>query len=303
MFPADLNMRLLQIFDEVFRTRSVSRAAENLDVGQPSISMGLAKMRAHFGDPLFVRTSAGMEPTPMAQQLSPIVHGALQLLDQALGTEATFDPATSERRFCVATTDVTQTLVLPRLLERFSREAPNVSLRVVRINDQALRGLESGEVDLVLGYVPEMRSGHYQQRLLARDFVCIASSRHPRIGKTLPLAMFDAEAHVVVTASGSGLQHADHILAARRVKRRIKLEVPNLIGLDAIIANSELLATVNRSVGQLFAMGGGVRVFEHPVKLPGYLVKQHWHERYHLDPGSQWLRRAVADIMKHTRLI
>lgn len=303
MSPADLNMRLLQIFDEVFRTRSVSRAAEHLDIGQPSISMGLAKLRAHFGDPLFVRTSAGMEPTPMAQQLAPTMHGALQLLDQALGTEASFNPATSERDFCVSMTDITQTLVLPLLLERFRREAPNVSLRVVRITDQTLRGLEAGEVDLVLGYVPEMRSGLYQQRLLARDFVCIASSRHPRIGKTLPLATFDAEGHVVVTASGSGLRHADEILAARRTKRRIQLEVPDLVGLDAIIANSELLATVNRSVGRLFSSDGRVRMFEHPVKLPSYLVKQHWHQRYHLDPGNRWLRRVVAEIMESARLI
>lgn len=303
MSPADLNMRLLQIFNEVFRTRSVSKAAESLDLGQPSISMGLAKLRTHFGDPLFVRTSSGMDPTPMAQELAPTVLGALQLLEQALGTDPTFEPATSERRFCIAMTDITQTLVLPRLLARFSLEAPNVSLQVVRITEQSLRGLESGEVDLVLGYVPQMRSGHYQQRLLARDFVCIASSRHPRIGKTLSLATFNAEAHVMVTAGGSGLQHADQILAARRVKRRVQLEVPDLIGLDAIIANSELLATVNRSVGQLFAAGGEVRVFEHPVKLPSYLVKQHWHERYHLDPGNQWLRSVVADIMRNARLI
>lgn len=303
MSPADLNMRLLQVFDEVYRTHSVSRAAENLDVGQPSISMSLAKMRAHFGDPLFVRTSGGMEPTPMAQQLAPTVHRALLLLAEALGTQTTFDPGTSERSFCIAMTDITQTLVLPRLLERLSGEAPNVSLRVVRITDQALRGLESGEVDLVLGYVPQMRSGVYQQRLLARDFVCVASSRHPRIDKTLSLAAFNAEAHVLVTASGSGLQHADQILTARHVRRRIQLEVPNLIGLDEIVAGSELLATVNRSVGKLFAMNGRVRMFEHPVKLPSYLVKQHWHERYHLDPGNEWLRRVVADIMKHSRLI
>lgn len=300
MTPADLNMRLLQIFDAVYSSRNVSRAAEALDISQPSISMGLGKLRAHFGDPLFVRTSSGMEPTPTAQQLITSVRGALQLLEQTLGTQPKFDPATSERHFRICMTDITQMVVLPHLLARFKRDAPNVSLSVHRITEQALRGLETGDIDIVLGYVPTVGSGVYQQRLLTRDFVCIASSQHPRIRKTLPLAMFDAEAHVVVMAAGSGLRRAEEVLSARKVKRRVALEVPDLLGLDTLIGDSEFLATVNRSVGKLFASLGKVRMYEHPVKLPSYPIKQHWHERYHLDPANQWLRRLIAEIMSPT---
>ncbi|MCW5652183.1 LysR family transcriptional regulator [Hydrogenophaga sp.] len=297
MSPTELNMRLLQVFHEVYRTRSVSRAADELGISQPSISLGLAKLRAHFGDPLFVRTSAGMEPTPYGQQLVTPIRGVLQLLDQTLGTRPAFEPAASDRNFRVCMTDITQTVVLPHLLERLKRDAPNVSLAILRITDVALKGLESGDVDLVVGYVPEPPAGVYQQRLMMRDFVCIASSRHPRVRKTLSLAAYDAERHVVVTASGTGLRRAEEVLAARKVKRQVALEVPDLLGIDAIVANSEFLATVNRPVGQLLARAGHIRVFEHPVKLPSYLVKLHWHERYHLDPGNQWLRRVIAEIM------
>ena len=44
------------------------------------------------------------------------------------------------------------------------------------------------------------------------------------------------------------------------------------------------------------ARRGKVRWLDHPLKLPTYPVKQHWHERYHLDSRNQWLRRIVADV-------
>lgn len=297
MSPIDLNMRLLQIFDEVHRTRSVSKAAERLETSQPSVSLGLGKLREHFGDPLFVKTSSGMDPTPCAQQLLPTIRSALELQSQILGMKSSFDPGSSDRLFRICMTDVTQMVVLPHLLERLKRTAPGVSIEVHRITEQTVRSLETGQIDLVVGFIPALGAGFYQQRLLMRDFVCIASSRHPRVKKTMSLATFDAEAHVVVTAGGSGLQHAEETLLARKAKRRVLLRVPDLLGLGPIIANSELLATVNRPVGHLLASKEGLRVFEHPVKITRYPVKQHWHERYHLDLPNQWLRQMMAEIM------
>ncbi|WP_454643782.1 LysR family transcriptional regulator [Bradyrhizobium liaoningense] len=297
MRPNELSMRLLQVFEEVYRTRSVSRAATELDISQPAISLALVKLRSHFHDPLFVRTSLGMEPTPFSQELISSVRNALRMLEKALGTTQKFHPFTATRRFTISMTDITQMLVLPLLLELIKSEAPGVTLGVARITGQSGRALESGEVDLVVGYVPSIGSGIYQRRLLMRDFVCIASSRHPRIRRTLSLSTFNAEGHLVVTASGSGLQHAEKVLGARRVKRRILLQVPDLLGLDRLVGETELVATVPRPVGLYLALEGRVRVFEHPVKIPGYPVKLHWHERFHHDPANQWFRSLLAEIM------
>ena len=64
-----LDVRLLNVFDEIYKTRSVSRAADNLGLGQPAVSIALGKLRTHFKDPLFVRTSTGMDPTPFGEGL------------------------------------------------------------------------------------------------------------------------------------------------------------------------------------------------------------------------------------------
>ena len=64
----NIDLRLLGILAELRRTRSVSHTAENLGLSQSAVSMSLARLRKHFSDPLFVRTSKGMEPTPYADE-------------------------------------------------------------------------------------------------------------------------------------------------------------------------------------------------------------------------------------------
>src|SRR5437016_3777396 len=112
----DVDLRLLAIFEEIYRTKSVSQAAENLGLSQPTISIGLAKLRKFFNDPLFVRTSSGMEPTPQAIKLGVPVAEALDQLKQALRHHIVFDPATSARCFRVCMTDISQVVLLPKLL-------------------------------------------------------------------------------------------------------------------------------------------------------------------------------------------
>jgi len=75
-----LDTRLLVLFDEVCRTQSMTRAAENLGVSQPTASIWLGKMRRQLGDPPFVRTSAGVRPTPRADALIEAVRELLASL-------------------------------------------------------------------------------------------------------------------------------------------------------------------------------------------------------------------------------
>jgi LysR family transcriptional activator of mexEF-oprN operon len=60
----DVDLNLLVAFEALMQTRSVTRAAQRLRVGQPSASHALKRLRELLDDPLFVRAPAGMTPTP-----------------------------------------------------------------------------------------------------------------------------------------------------------------------------------------------------------------------------------------------
>src|ERR1041384_6509367 len=141
----NIDLKLLAVVTELHKTRSVSQTAENLDLSQSSISMSLAKLRKHFNDPLFVRTSSGMDPTPHAVELIGCRKNAEDLLQTALDLHLVFDPMTSERRFNLYSTDIAQVTLMPRLMQRLGSVAPNVGINLRRLSEATPKLLESGE--------------------------------------------------------------------------------------------------------------------------------------------------------------
>jgi len=292
----NLDLRLLMVFDEVYKSAHISRAAQNLGMGQPAISMGLRKLRAHFGDPLFVRTSRGMLPTPMAQGLIPYVRETLALLQTTLDYRTRFDPATSRRAFRVSMNDISQVVALPDLLRLAGRDAPSVRIDVNPVTQDTPRLLETGGVDLAIGFIPTLEAGFYQQKLLDEVFVCIARADHPRVGRRLTLRQFQAERHMVVSTVGTGHSRVEQTLDELGLQRQVALRVPNFTGLTANVENTDYLVVVPRRLGLFLQARGRVKVLALPFRLPGYQVMQHWHERYARDPGNRWLRGLVAGI-------
>lgn len=291
------DLRLLKVFDEIYKSGSVTRAAINLGLGQPTVSVGLAKLREHFGDPLFVRTSGGMGPTPVGEELVAPIRAAIEALETALGHQASFDPRTATRSFCIAMTDISQIVLLPSLLGRLRELAPGVRVAVAGLSADTARALESGEADLALGFMPQLEVGFYQQALFHQDYVCLASVVHPRIRDSLERAAFEAEEHAVVTTSGTGHLIVDAEITRQKITRRVALRVPNFLGAVSVVEATDLLVTVPRRLGELVTRHGRCRAFPAPFELPAYFVKQHWHERYHKDPANRWLRGLVYDLL------
>ena len=294
---AKLDLDWLNVFVEVYKTQSVSRAAERLGMAQANASIALNKLRRHFDDRLFSRTSRGMEPTPYAQKVYPDVAASVQRLAELLGPRASFDASSAQRKFRISMTDISEIVVLPTLINHLHAVAPGVRIEAEKISTDSPRRLESGDVDLAVGFMPDLEAGFYQQTLFKQDFVCLASKRHPRVQSRPNKRAFLAEGHIVVTTSGTGHSIVDKVLARRGSARSIVLELPSFLGVARIVAQTELLVIVPRRLGETLALQERVHVFEPPLALPTYSVKQHWHERFHADAGNAWLRKTMADLL------
>ena len=298
----DIDIKLLTIFQELARTRSVTRAAESLGLAQPTVSIALGKLRKRFGDPLFVRTSRGMQPTPLAIELLQPIGDALGLLAQAMRHHIAFDPRASDHGFRICMTDISQIVLLPHLLNTLRDTAPAVRIDVLHITEATARLLESGEADLAIGFMPQLDAGFYQQTLFTQRYVCMLRADHPRIADKLGLKRFLAESHIQVTMSGTGHRLIDQVLEERGIARKIALRLPNFLGLAAIVGSTDLLVTVPALLGHTLEGTRNVKTLKSPIDFPRYAVKQHWHERFHRDPRNRWLRGVVAQLFaKHER--
>jgi DNA-binding transcriptional LysR family regulator len=291
-----MDMRLLTVFDEVYKTRSVSKAADNLDLAQTSVSLALARLRRQFNDPLFVRTSEGMVPTPHAQQLVQPLRDALELLRRATRQQVLFEPKVSTRAFKISMTDISNIEFLPGLMHRLEALAPSVHIQILRIAPDTPKLLESGESDLALGYMPELEAGFYQQRLFEQGFVCVVRKDHPKVGGRMTTKVYADGRHVAITAPGTGHSLAEEALGKLHVTRRVALSLPTLPGLGNLIENTDLIATIPESVASTLIRIARVKIVLATFDLPRFSIKQHWHERYHHDPANQWLRSVIAEL-------
>lgn len=298
---AKLDLDWIGVFVEIYRTRNVSRAAERLGIAQATASVMLGKLRAHFDDRLFARTPRGMEPTPRAQALYPELAMILSRLDALRVAGTAFEPATSRRRFRIAMTDISEAVLLPTLLALLQREAPGMEIDARPSDESTARQLESADVDLAVGFLPQLEAGFHEQTLFVQDFVCLASATHPRVKERLTRDALESETHVTVPQPGTGHTLLDRSLARHGIERRIALRVRTFLGAAQIVAETDLLAIVPRRLGEALSNTERIRRFELPVTLPGYAVKQHWHERMHEDPGHCWLRRSMARLFSTPR--
>lgn len=293
---AKLDLDWIRVFVEVYKTRSVSRAAQHLGMAQAGASIALNKLRHHFDDRLFTRTSLGMEPTPHAERIYPELNEALRHLERARGKAEAFLPAEATRSFRVCMTDISEMVLLPSLIDHLQQVAPGVSLEVEKITADSRRQLESGDVDLAVGFMPDMEAGFYQQALFGQRYACLAAATHPRVQGTLSRQALAREGHIVITTSGTGHAIVDKVLARHKLERRVVLRVPSFLGVARIVAQTELLAVVPGLLADVLIVQEPVQRLEMPVPLPAYKIKQHWHERFNADSGNVWLRQTVATL-------
>jgi len=295
----NIDTKLLRVFDEIRRTGSVSAAAERMGMSQSTMSFFLAKLRELFDDPLFVRTTSGMAPTARALELEGRVTAALAAV-QALLEPPVFLPAASDRVFRLCMTDISHIVLLPRIVNRLRDAAPAVRIEIFRIGPDTPARMESGEADLSIGFMPQLDAGFYRQRLFEQDFVCVAGPRHPRIRRTFTRADFAREGHVDVSPSTTSQLIVEQAIRRAGLERQVVLRLPSYLGLAAIIAQTDFVATVPSLLGEIVARQEDLRVHAPPIPIERYAVNQYWHARFHRDPGHAWLRQTLAELFMDT---
>jgi DNA-binding transcriptional LysR family regulator len=300
----ELDLNLIPFLVALDETRNVSRAGALLGVSQPRVSAALGKLRDYFGDPLFVRTSRGMEPTPCALALAPAARDALARIERGLVAPHDFDPAASTHTFSIALSDVGEIVFLPRLLQEFARRAPHANLRSVSLSHSEVeRELESGGIHLAVGYFPDLGgTNFFQQRLFTHRFICLMRRDHPLAARRLTLDRFLGCGHAVVRAEGRSQEVLEKYLAKRRLSRRAVLETPHFTSLPYILSRTDLIATVPHAIGYAYANEhASIVLVDPPLPLPHFDLRQHWHRKFHNDARTLWLRGLIAELFNDAR--
>jgi len=294
---AAVDLNLLVAFEALLEERNVTRAGRRIGLAQPSMSSALTRLRALFGDELFIRTAAGMRPTARALALARPIGEALSQIRQTLAPEVSFEPATARRRLTIAVTDYGDLVVVPALVALLRQEAPGIDLVVRPISDGAasLAALERGDVEaLIGGHLPDSPRV-VRRRLFEEDFVCIRDKTHatPLTADDyvrLPHALFSA-------AGGDGSPSVvDAILAMEGRKRRVAVTLAHVMAVPFAVAGTDLVATMARRVASRFANIAGVALLPLPYDAPPFAIDLLHNRRAAADPALVWFLAMIERV-------
>ncbi|MEY3887278.1 MAG: HTH-type transcriptional regulator SyrM 1 [Pseudomonadota bacterium] len=295
---AKLDLNLLLVFHHLLILKRVSAVAELLNMSQPAVSSALGRLRSSLDDELFIRTQAGMTPTPYALQLAAPVAMAMDGIQQALNVRGAFDPKTSTRNFTIALTDVGEMYFLPVLMDALAHAAPGVTLQVVSVAQSSLKeDMSNGQIDLAMGLLPQLQAGFFQQSLFKQKYVCLMRQKHPLAQlKSLTVSALFAAEHVRVLATGTGHGRVDLALDKQKHQRKVRLTVPHYVALGDVLQHSNLIATVPERFALRIVKPFDLTMRDLPIKLDNSAIHQCWHGRLHRDPGHQWLRQLMRNL-------
>jgi len=283
----DIDLNLLRLFDAVYRTRSVSRAAELL---------GLTRLRTLIHDPLFMRSGGGVQPTPKAQRLAAPVRHALATLEQALGETAGFDPARSTRTFRIHMSDIGESRFLPELMIALRERAPGVRVETRPLpREQINEALDAGRIDFAFGFLPMVKETQ-RVELLHDRYVVLLREGHPftrkrRTGRALLEALKELE-FVGVRS------HADtlRIVQQLQLEGRMRLVTEHFLVLPSIVRATDLAAVMPHNIASGFE--GGYAIVEPALPQRDFVVALHWSKRFEADPGNRWLRALIEELFR-----
>jgi DNA-binding transcriptional LysR family regulator len=289
-----LDLNLLVALDALLREANVSRAAMRIGLSQPAASHALARLRDVLGDPLLVRVGARMELTPRAQALrGPLA----QALDQVRGLfiPDDFDAASSERQFRLMMPDLAVELLVPPLMEKIARLAPNIRLDIVPWRGPAIFSAEFARtIDLVISIGDAFKGFHRQLLYTDRDALAVRRG-HPVGAKLARREAFLGARHVAVIIRGQNEDLIDGWLRSKGTERRIALVVPGYIEALHIVARTDLVAFVPGRLISALAKPLSLIAVTPPLDPGTDEQYMFYPTRAQFDPGSIWLRKLMLE--------
>jgi DNA-binding transcriptional LysR family regulator len=294
-----LDLNLLRYLVVLVQEGSVSRAAHKMLVTQPAVSAALKRLRVTFEDPILVRSGQSMQATPRALEMVRALEPMLLNIQSMAQDHKKFDPASSHMVFTLTCSDYVQFSVMSRLTNAIRRNAPDVSLVVKPANPEKIaHWMESGQVDLGIGYLNDPPE-HLRSRMLwGEDQVCLIRKNHPALRRKWTKDLYTELTHVAISPGGAGIYGAriDHALKSEGVKRRVGLTLPSFLAMPYVVAKTDFVATVPASIARHFSSFLPLTSIQLPLTLPAFEISMYWHERVHADVAHKWLRQQVMHV-------
>lgn len=300
----NVNLNRLPVLWELLRCRSVSLAAANLCLTQSTVSAALKSLRELFDDELLVPAGRELVLTERAQEIVPLLEATLSILGDLVRAPE-FDPGEDDGIFRIGTADYVSFLLLPALAQTLQASAPRLTVQFVAAEARGLQDLKLGLIDVVIG--PEQVldwigiRGHEGSFHFERCFVdpLVGIRRKPEAPSAtaapkMSLDDYLARPHASVYLHRELPASIEHdVLILKQLRQRNRFLVPEFTLLPMIVAQSDLISLVPRSMATYYAGLYHIALFEPPIEFPPLALNLLWLRGRERDKRFCWFLDAV----------
>jgi DNA-binding transcriptional LysR family regulator len=278
---------------------TVTRAAQTLGTSQSALSYQLDRMRKRFGDALFVRIGNRMAATPFTQRLAEPAARVLRIMETEIGGLQSFDASTTTREFRVGMNELGAITLVPRLVRRLAEVAPHAMISPIQLGSETLSAaLESGQLDMAIGFFATSDPRLFQQRLYQRDYVCIARKDHPQVGQSLSWKAFSLARKVHTSAIPITTGWLETQLRKASFAPNVTMGIQHIAAIPFIVNASDMVAIVPRELYELFSPLLELKTVRLPKAIPAITIRQYWHPRIASDPSVKFFRELVYAVAR-----
>ena len=303
----DLN--LLRLMLVLLEERSVSRAAERLNVSQSAVSKQLTKLREQLGevlgDPLFIRTGRGLTPTARSAALETPLRQWLRDSHIMLLPES-FNPAKDERSFTISICETAFPTIIPRLMPKLRQRAPGLQLSIVPKVKESLSQLNQGDLDLLIAardtdqraqspfHISDL-AGQPNKELYKDRHVCLVSESYPVSASNWDVAQFLATDLVRIFVEENEFWLLDRVAGELGHRIEDKAKVPDF-HCAALLAQHTNMMLVSTSIfAEQLAQRYSLKPLPLPFEMKPVSYRMLWPAMLEQDSAHQWLRELISE--------
>ena len=292
-----LDLNLLRILVTLADTGSVSKAAALMSMSQPATSSALKRLRIALGDPLFLRTGAGMVPTPYAEAILPDVRHHMSGLLDSVEARRSFDPKRSEKTFRLSLSGLGEAVFVPILLQHLWREAPFVELVNVPTSPRDLpTAFSTGKLDCAIGIIEVQGPGLHALDLFEDRYVFVSG----RGLKDPPRKLEDLRACrlVVSRPDASFATDIDRLLSQAGLDRSVRLRLGHFGAIAPLIDQHPVVAVIPEQLAKQHVANQGATILPIQLAQPRQIVRLIWPDRHNDDQAQSWLRGLITKVLR-----
>jgi len=285
-----LDLNLLVALDVLLSERSITHAAERLNLSPSATSGALARLRTFFDDELLTQIGRRMAPTPLGESLQASVRECLLHVQATIDIRPQFDPLNSKRNFKLMMSDYVSTVLMPAALRRLQREAPGITIELMANENEPWEALSRGEIDFLVLPKHFIREEHPAEVLFEDDYVCVCWSENPLVGDQISAEQCLQLGHVVTRIGTLRPPTIDAWFFERFGNaRRVEVIATNFNSVPHLLVGTNRISFMHRRLALAYRQALPLKILPSPLVMPTLVEMIQWHKYRDRDPARVWL--------------